>query len=222
MCGSCRMAAHPASLNDVRVSTASGGWTVRRTTVQGSARELPGALDLGDRGVPAGEGLLVGHAAEDIAAVSRDWRRTRQSSAHHGDQRVDLPHRALAAMFTHGPAQARPRQAALQKDSPQAHREHEDEIRAIVVRVLDRLEGREEAELVSEVAQPSSRASSAASWASRGGRHHVGAPDEQPARCRRGGARAVRDPRRDRARHRRAVRRCQSLINERRERPPTT
>ena len=104
--------------------------------------------------------------------------------------------------------------------TPRRIAEHEDEIRAIVVRVLDRLEGREEAELVSEVAQP---------VVARVIGSFMGIPEEDDITWARlmnnliGAGEEELEPSEIPAAIERDVgelfQRCQSLINERRERP---
>jgi cytochrome P450 len=94
--------------------------------------------------------------AEDVHAVSRDWRT--YSSERGGITAVSnvFPLELTRAMFIGMDPPKHDRVKALFQAgfTPRRIAAHEDAIRAIVVRVLDRLEGRESCDLVSEVAQP--------------------------------------------------------------------
>ena len=80
--------------------------------------------------------------AEEIASVSRDWETFSSASGITTFIGMDPPkHDRLKNLFQRGFA-------------PKRIAEHEDEIRAITVEVLTRLDGRERCDLVSEVAQP--------------------------------------------------------------------
>jgi cytochrome P450 len=95
--------------------------------------------------------------AEDIHTVSRDWR---TYSSEHGITAAGVfPLELVRAMFIGMDPPKHDRLKALFQAgfTPKRIAAHEDEIRAIVVRVLDRLEGppaREECDLVNDVAQP--------------------------------------------------------------------
>jgi cytochrome P450 len=94
--------------------------------------------------------------AEDIHTVSRDWQT--YSSERHGITAASqaFPLELIQAMFIGMDPPRHDRLKALFQAgfTPKRIAQHEDEIRAIVVRVLDRLEARETCELVMDVAQP--------------------------------------------------------------------
>jgi cytochrome P450 len=94
--------------------------------------------------------------AEDIHAVSRDFRT--YSSELGGVTAVSavFPIELTRAMFIGMDPPKHDRLKALFQAgfTPKRIADHEDEIRAIVMRVLDRLEGRETCDLVTDVAQP--------------------------------------------------------------------
>jgi cytochrome P450 len=95
--------------------------------------------------------------ADDIHTVSRDWRT--YSSAHGITAAGVFPQELISAMFIGMDPPKHDRLKALFQAgfTPKRIADHEDAIRAIAVKVLDRLEGspaREECDLVSEVAQP--------------------------------------------------------------------
>src|SRR3954453_13203973 len=159
MCGSvARMAAHPASLNDVRVLD-------RERWLEGPPHELfkelrahcPVHWTSEIKEFPQEKGLWSVTRPEDVAAVSRDW--ATYSSELGGGSAISasfFPMERWRAMFIgmDPPKHDRVKQLFQKGFTPKRIAEHEDEIRSIVVRVLDELEGREEADLVSEVAQP--------------------------------------------------------------------
>ncbi|HSO98133.1 MAG TPA: cytochrome P450 [Solirubrobacteraceae bacterium] len=93
---------------------------------------------------------------EDIHAVSRDWRT--YSSARDGitAANVGFPVELVQAMFIgmDPPKHDRLKKLFQAGFTPRRIAGHTDEIRAIVDSVLDRLEGRETADLVTDVAQP--------------------------------------------------------------------
>jgi len=93
--------------------------------------------------------------AEDIHTVSRDFR---TYSSEHGitAASVVFPLELTRAMFIGMDPPKHDRVKALfqQGFTPKRIAAHEDAIRAIVVRVLDRLEGRDSCDLVDDVAQP--------------------------------------------------------------------
>jgi cholest-4-en-3-one 26-monooxygenase len=94
---------------------------------------------------------------EDIHTVSRDWR---TYSSEHGITAAGvLPIELVRAMFIGMDPPKHDRLKALFQAgfTPRRIAAHEDAIRAIVVKVLDRLEGppaREECDLIAELAQP--------------------------------------------------------------------
>jgi cytochrome P450 len=92
--------------------------------------------------------------AEDIHAVSRDWR---TYSSEQGITAAGvLPIELVRAMFIGMDPPKHDRLKALFQAgfTPRRIAAHEDAIRAIVIKVLDRLQGRERCDLVAEVAQP--------------------------------------------------------------------
>ena len=152
------MAAHPASLNDVRVLD-------RERWLDGPPHELFKELRANCplhwtseiTEFPLEKGFWSITRPEDIAAVSRDWET--YSSELGGVTAVSesiFPIELSRSMFIgmDPPKHDRIKQLFQKGFTPKRIAEHEDEIRAIVVGVLDRLEGRAEADLVSEVAQP--------------------------------------------------------------------
>jgi cytochrome P450 len=92
--------------------------------------------------------------AEDIHTVSRDWRT--YSSAQGITAAGVFPIELISAMFIGMDPPKHDRLKALFQAgfTPRRIAAHEEEIRAIVVRVLDRLDGRDSCDLVAEVAQP--------------------------------------------------------------------
>ncbi|MEA2470450.1 MAG: hypothetical protein QOE38_1449 [Thermoleophilaceae bacterium] len=95
--------------------------------------------------------------ADDVHTVSRDWET--YSSELGGITAVSeavMPLELTRAMFIGMDPPKHDRLKALFQAgfTPKRIADHEDEIREIVVRVLDRLEGRETCDLVTEVAQP--------------------------------------------------------------------
>ncbi len=92
--------------------------------------------------------------AEDIHTVSRDWR---TYSSEHGITAAGVfPQELISAMFIGMDPPKHDRLKALFQAgfTPKRIAAHEDAIRAIVARVLDRLDGREDCDLVSDLAQP--------------------------------------------------------------------
>jgi cytochrome P450 len=152
------MAAPPASLNNVRVLD-------RERWLDGPPHELfkelrancPVHWTSEITEFPDEKGFWSITRPEDVAAVSRDWET--YSSELGGVTAVSesiFPIELSRAMFIgmDPPKHDRIKQLFQKGFTPRRIAEHADEIRAIVVRVLDRLDGRAEAELVSEVAQP--------------------------------------------------------------------
>jgi cytochrome P450 len=152
------MAAPPASLNNVRVLD-------RERWLDGPPHELfkelrancPVHWTSEITEFPDEKGFWSITRPEDVAAVSRNWET--YSSELGGVTAVSesiFPIELSRAMFIgmDPPKHDRIKQLFQKGFTPRRIAEHADEIRAIVVRVLDRLDGRAEAELVSEVAQP--------------------------------------------------------------------
>src|SRR3954453_21837247 len=152
------MAAHPASLNDVRVLD-------RERWLDGPPHELfkelrahcPVHWTSEIREFPQEKGFWSVTRPEDIAAVSRDWET--YSSELGGVTAISesiFPLELSRAMFIgmDPPKHDRVKQLFQKGFTPKRIAQHEDEIRAIVVRVLDRLESRNTCELVTDVAQP--------------------------------------------------------------------
>ena len=94
--------------------------------------------------------------ADDVHEVSRDWET--YSSAHGITALTDaiMPVELISAMFIgmDPPKHDRLKSLFQRGFTPKRIAEHEDEIRAITTGVLDRLEGRETCDLVTDVAQP--------------------------------------------------------------------
>ena len=94
--------------------------------------------------------------ADDIHAVSRDWQSYSSERGGITALSVVFPVELIQAMFIGMDPPKHDRLKALFQAgfTPRRIAAHEDAIRAIVRDVLERLEGREECELVNEVAQP--------------------------------------------------------------------
>src|SRR4051794_23184900 len=104
---------------------------------------------------PEAEGFWSATRAEDVHTVSRDWET--YSSERGGVTIVSvLPHELTSAMFIgmDPPKHDRIKKLFQAGFTPKRIADHEDEIRAIVVDALDRVEGRETCDLVTDVAQP--------------------------------------------------------------------
>jgi cytochrome P450 len=108
----------------------------------------------GAREFPSEAGFWSVTTAEDIHAVSRDWQT--YSSADGITALNVFPLELTRAMFIGMDPPKHDRIKALFQAgfTPKRIAAHEDEIRAIVLDVLDRLQGRESCDLVSDVAQP--------------------------------------------------------------------
>ncbi len=106
--------------------------------------------------VPAAAGFWSVTTADDVHAVSRDWET--YSSELGGVVVIDevFPIELARAMFIGMDPPKHDRLKALFQAgfTPKRIAAHEDAIRKIVVAVLDRLEGRESCDLVTDVAQP--------------------------------------------------------------------
>jgi cholest-4-en-3-one 26-monooxygenase len=94
--------------------------------------------------------------AEDVQAVSRDWRTYSSELGGVLAAAAGFPIELARAMFIGMDPPKHDRLKALFQAgfTPRRIAAHEDEIRAIARRVLDRLDGAESADLVSDVAQP--------------------------------------------------------------------
>src|SRR4249919_2793756 len=106
--------------------------------------------------LPEAAGFWSVTAADDVHAVSRDWET--YSSELGGVVVIDevFPIELARAMFIGMDPPKHDRLKALFQAgfTPKRIAAHEDEIREIVVGVLDRLEGRDSCDLVADVAQP--------------------------------------------------------------------
>jgi cholest-4-en-3-one 26-monooxygenase len=106
--------------------------------------------------LPAAKGFWSVTRADDVHAVSRDWQT--YSSELGGVVAIDevFPIELARAMFIGMDPPKHDRLKALFQAgfTPKRIAAHEEAIREIVVGVLDRLEGREECDLVADVAQP--------------------------------------------------------------------
>ncbi|HET7589928.1 MAG TPA: cytochrome P450 [Solirubrobacterales bacterium] len=106
--------------------------------------------------LPQAKGFWSVTRADDVHTVSRDWQT--YSSELGGVVVIDevFPIELARAMFIGMDPPKHDRLKALFQAgfTPKRIAAHEEEIRRIVVAVLDRLEGREECDLVTEVAQP--------------------------------------------------------------------
>ncbi len=105
---------------------------------------------------PEEEGFWSVTTAEDVHTVSRDWKTYSSERGGVLVARAGFPLELAQAMFIGMDPPKHDRLKALFQAgfTPKRIAAHEDSIRAIAVRVLDRLEGREECDLVSDVAQP--------------------------------------------------------------------
>jgi cytochrome P450 len=94
--------------------------------------------------------------AEDIHTVSRDWKTYSSERGGVLAAAAGFPLELAQAMFIGMDPPKHDRLKALFQAgfTPKRIAAHEDSIRAIAVRVLDRLDGRETADLVTDVAQP--------------------------------------------------------------------
>ncbi len=118
--------------------------------------ECPVHWSAGVSEFPASAGFWSVTTADDVHEVSRDWQT--YSSELGGVTAVSevFPIELSRAMFIGMDPPKHDRLKALFQAgfTPKRIAAHEDSIREIVVRVLDRLEGRETCDLVTEVAQP--------------------------------------------------------------------
>jgi cytochrome P450 len=105
---------------------------------------------------PGEEGFWSVTKADDVRQVSLDWETYSSERGGVTGLTHAIPLELTRAMFI---AQDPPKHDRLKMlfqrgFTPKRIAEHEDEIRAIAVRVLDNLDGRDECDLVTEVAQP--------------------------------------------------------------------
>jgi cytochrome P450 len=105
---------------------------------------------------PGEAGFWSVTTAEDIHAVSRDWQTYSSEKGGVTAASAVFPLELTRAMFIGMDPPKHDRLKALFQAgfTPRRIADHEERIREITVRVLDRLEGREHADLVSDVAQP--------------------------------------------------------------------
>jgi cholest-4-en-3-one 26-monooxygenase len=136
--------------------------TTREFWVDGPPHELFGQLRSGCpihwtesfEEFPDEAGFWSVTTAEDIHTVSRDWR---TYSSEHGITAAGvLPIELVRAMFIGMDPPKHDRLKALFQAgfTPRRIAAHEDSIRAITIKVLDRLDGREQCDLVNDLAQP--------------------------------------------------------------------
>jgi cytochrome P450 len=94
--------------------------------------------------------------ADDVREVSMDWSTYSSASGVTAVSDAIMPVELVSAMFIGMDPPKHDRLKALFQRgfTPKRIAEHEDEIRAITIDVLDRLEGRETFDLVTDVAQP--------------------------------------------------------------------
>jgi cholest-4-en-3-one 26-monooxygenase len=119
-------------------------------------KECPVHWSAGVSEFPEEDGFWSVTTADDIHAVSRDWQT--YSSELGGVTAITsgFPIELSRAMFIGMDPPKHDRLKALFQAgfTPKRIAAHEDEIRAIVTRVFDRLEGRESCDLVNDIAQP--------------------------------------------------------------------
>ncbi|MEA2341169.1 MAG: hypothetical protein QOG11_1246 [Solirubrobacteraceae bacterium] len=94
--------------------------------------------------------------ADDVHAVSRDWETYSSAAGITALTNAIMPVELISAMFIgmDPPKHDRLKSLFQRGFTPKRIAEHEDEIRAITTGVLDRLDGRETCDLVTDVAQP--------------------------------------------------------------------
>jgi cytochrome P450 len=105
---------------------------------------------------PDEAGFWSATTADDVFAVTRDWRTYSSERGGVLAAAGDFPLELAQAMFIGMDPPKHDRLKALFQRgfTPKRIAAHEDRIREIVVRVLDRLEGRDRCDLVTDVAQP--------------------------------------------------------------------
>src|SRR5438105_14308137 len=106
--------------------------------------------------LPEEAGFWSVTTADDIHAVSRDWQTYSSERGGVVAAAAGFPIELARAMFIGMDPPKHDRLKALFQAgfTPKRIADHEDAIRAITTRVLDRLQGRSECELVNDVAQP--------------------------------------------------------------------
>ena len=105
---------------------------------------------------PEEDGFWSVTLADDVHEVSRDWQTYSSANGVTALTNAIMPVELVSAMFIGMDPPKHDRLKALFQRgfTPKRIADHEDEIRAITIRVLDRLEGRETCDLVTDVAQP--------------------------------------------------------------------
>jgi cholest-4-en-3-one 26-monooxygenase len=105
---------------------------------------------------PQEDGFWSVTTADDVHEVSRDWQTYSSATGITALRHAIIPLELTQAMFIGMDPPKHDRLKALFQRgfTPKRIAEHEDAIRAITREVLDRLDGRETADLVTEVAQP--------------------------------------------------------------------
>jgi cytochrome P450 len=119
-------------------------------------KECPVHWSAGVSEFPEEAGFWSVTTADDIHAVSRDWQTYSSELGGVTAITTGFPIELSRAMFIGMDPPKHDRLKALFQAgfTPKRIAAHEDEIRAIVTRVFDRLEGREACDLVNDVAQP--------------------------------------------------------------------
>jgi cholest-4-en-3-one 26-monooxygenase len=105
---------------------------------------------------PEEDGFWSVTRADDVREVSLDWETYSSANGITALTNAIMPVDLISAMFIgmDPPKHDRLKQLFQRGFTPKRIAEHEDAIRAITVGVLDRLEGRETCDLVTDVAQP--------------------------------------------------------------------
>jgi cytochrome P450 len=105
---------------------------------------------------PEEDGYWSVTRADDVRAVSLDWETYSSATGVTALTNAIMPVDLIRAMFIgmDPPKHDRLKQLFQRGFTPKRIAEHEDAIRAITLGVLDRLEGRERCDLVTDVAQP--------------------------------------------------------------------
>jgi cytochrome P450 len=105
---------------------------------------------------PEEDGFWSVTRADDVRAVSLDWETYSSATGVTALTNAIMPVDLIRAMFIgmDPPKHDRLKQLFQRGFTPKRIAEHEDAIRAITLGVLDRLEGRERCDLVTDVAQP--------------------------------------------------------------------
>ena len=124
--------------------------------VQADAGGMPRPLDPEIEDFPEEAGFWSVTTAEDIHAVSRDWQTYSSETGGVTAASVVFPLELTQAMFIGMDPPKHDRLKALFQAgfTPRRIADHEERIREITLEALGRLEGREQADLVGDVAQP--------------------------------------------------------------------